>query len=232
MSRKLFASFSPIILATIVWLKPATASAQMVDLNGNGMSDIWEWFYSATNMSANADSDGDGMSNLQESVAGTNPFDSNSVPRISLFPVSDANGSIKMAAQPGKLYQLQSVTNLGSANWLTETSMVMRAGTNCTFPSPVNPVSKFYRIAISDVDTDGDGLNDWEEYKLGLDPFNPLSNGALDGYGRQMTDYQYVAGRLASQNVITISATDPVTTQPDPGSSATDYGTFTITRDG
>ena len=232
MSRRLFASFPPIILATIVWLGPSTASAQMVDLNGNDMSDIWEWFYSATNISANADSDGDGMSNLQESVVGTNPFDSNSIPRISFFSVSAANGSITMAAQLGKLYQLQSITNLGNANWLTETSMVVRTGTNFTFPSPASPVSKFYRIAISDVDSDGDGVNDWEEYKLGLDPFNPLSNGTLGGNGRQMTDYQYVAGRLASQNVITISATDPVTTQPDLGSSAMDYGTFTVTRGG
>ncbi len=232
MSRKLFASFSPIILATLVWLGPATTSAQMVDLNGNGMSDIWEWFYSAASINPNVDSDGDGMSNLQESIAGTNPFDSNSVPKISLFTVSATNSSIAMAAQLGKLYQLQSITNLGSANWLTETSMVVRAGTNFTFPSPVSPVMKFYRIAISDVDSDGDGVNDWEEYKLGLDPFNPLSNGTLDGNGRQMTDYQYVAGRLTSQNVITISATDPVTTQPDPGSSATDYAAFTVTRGG
>jgi len=54
----------------------------MVDLNGNGMSDVWEWVYSAYGINPNSDSDGDGFSNLQEVIAGTNPFDSNSYPHI------------------------------------------------------------------------------------------------------------------------------------------------------
>ena len=54
----------------------------MVDLNGNGMSDVWEWVYSAYGINPNSDSDGDGFSNLQEAIAGTNPFDSNSYPHI------------------------------------------------------------------------------------------------------------------------------------------------------
>jgi len=78
-----------------------------------------------------------------------------------------------MAAQLGKLYQLQSITNLGSTNWLTETSTVVRAGTSFAFPSPVGGSMKFYRVLVSDVDSDGDGVNDWEEYKLGLDPAMP-----------------------------------------------------------
>ena len=65
-------------------------------------------------------------------------------------------------------------------------------------------------------------VNDWEKYQLGLDPSNALSNATLDGNGMPMNDYQYVTSQLASQNVITIAATDPVTTQPDPGASATD----------
>ena len=222
------------LFAAAVLILPGApgAFAQMVDLNGNGMSDIWEWVYSATNIAPNVDSDGDGMSNLQEATAGTNPFDSNSVPKISLFSVSPTNGSITMSAQLGKLYQLQSITNLGSTNWLTETSTVVRTGTNITFPSPVSQVMKFYRIAISDVDSDGDGVNDWEEYQLGLNPSNAWSNATLDGNGVPLNDYQYVVGMLASQNVITIAATDPVTTQPDPGVSATDLGQFTVTRGG
>lgn len=228
----LFKSFFYAVIFAALWGVGYSVSAQRVDLNGNGMSDVWEWVYSATGLNPNADSDGDGFSNFKEAIAGTNPFDSNSVPKISLFSVSATNGSITMAAQLGKLYQLQSITNLSSTNWLTETSLVVRAGTNFTFPSPVSSSIKFYRTTISDVGSDGAGLNDWEKYKLGLDAFNPFSNGTLDGNGRQLTDYQYAAGRFASQNIITISATDPATTQPDAGSSATDYGTFTVTRGG
>ena len=227
--------FKPVLSAVIfaaLWGAGYSVSAQRVDLNGNGMSDVWEWVYSATNLNPNADSDGDGFSNLQEAVAGTNPFDSNSVPKISLLSLSGTNRGITIPVQLGKLYQLQSLTNLSSTNWLTETSLVVRAGTSFTFPSPAGSHMKFYRTTVSDVGSDGTGLNDWEKYKLGLDPFNPFSNGTLDGNGRQMNDYQYVTGRFNSQNVITISATDPVTTQPDAGALATDYGTFTVTRGG
>ena len=60
----------------------ARLQAQMVDLNGNGMSDVWEWLYAATNAAPGADPDGDGVNNLSEATAGTNPNASNSVPRL------------------------------------------------------------------------------------------------------------------------------------------------------
>src|SRR5260221_764642 len=207
-------------------------SAQRVDVNSNGMSDIWEWLYGANGINPNADADGDGFSNQQEATAGTDPFNSNSIPKISTAVFTGTNGSITMPDALGKLYQLQSITNLGSTNWLVETSAVARAGTNITFPSSANAAMKFYRIVVSDVDTDGDGVNDWEEYQLGLDPSNAWSNAQLDGNGNPLGDYPYVTGRLATQNVITIAATDPTTMQPDPGQSPTDLGVFTVTRGG
>ena len=82
------------------------------------------------------------------------------------------------------------------------------------------------------VDSDGDGVSDWEEYQLGLDPLNPTSNGLLDGNGQPLGDYAYVVGKLASQNVVTISATAPTATQPDSGQSATSLGAITVSRGG
>jgi len=219
------------------------ARAQMIDLNGNGMSDVWEWLYGATNVPPNADPDGDGVSNLNEAGAGTNPFNSNSVPRISLFTLAQTNGSITMPAQFGKNYQLQSSTNLGSSTWLVETSTVVRPaamplaapgqGTNLTFQSPAGPASKFYRIVISDTNSDGTGLmNDWEKYQLGLDPADPFSNATRGNNGVPMNDYQYTTNLLAAQNLVTISATVPVAVQPDPGAKPQNSGQFTLTRGG
>src|SRR6185437_10931723 len=85
---------------------------------------------------------------------------------------------------------------------------------------------------VSDVDTDGDGVSDWEEYKLGLDPLNPNSNNQLDGGGNLMGDYAFATNKLALQNIFTIVATDPVTVQPDVGSIATDFGMLTVSRGG
>jgi uncharacterized protein (DUF1800 family) len=206
---------------------------QMVDLNGNGMSDIWEWVYNAKGVNPNADSDGDGFSNLQEAMAGTNPFDSNSYPHIPIMFCSPTNFSVTMPCALGKQYQLQSVTGLGSTNWVVETNLVARSGTNVTLSAPTTSTMKFYRVAISDVDSDGSGLmNDWEKYQLGLDPSNAWSNGQQDFNGNAMSDYAYATNLLASQNVITIAATDPAATQPDPGQNVAATGQFTVTRDG
>ena len=61
-------------------------------------------------------------------------------------------------------------------------------------------------------------MNDWEKYQLGLEPVQRLQQWPA-GRQRQLrlSDYAYVTNLLASQNVITITATDPTATQPDPG---------------
>jgi len=233
MSLRFLVAFSSIAVAIFgVLTGSPSAHAQMVDANNNGVSDVWEWVYNATNLPPATDSDNDGIPNTGEATAGTDPLNASSLPKISPLSVSPTNAILSMSAQLGKLYQLQSITNLGSTNWLTETSTVVRAGTSFTFPSPGGTEMKFYRVAVSDVDSDGDGVNDWEEYKLGLDPSNALSNVTLDGNGNAMADYQYVTNLMTAQNVITVVATDPVTVQPDPGQSATDFGTFTFSRGG
>jgi hypothetical protein len=220
------------LILLLLSLSASLARAQMIDLNGNAMSDVWEWIYGGTNLTASADADGDGYSNSQEALAGTNPFDSNSFPKITFFANSISNFSVTMSCALGKQYQLQSVTSLDGTNWTIETSMVARTGSTVTLAGTSGANSKFFRIAISDVDSDGDGVNDWEEYKLGLDPFNAYSNGQLDGNGQPMNDYAYAAGKLGSQNVLAITATDPTANEPDPGQNAVNLGLLTVTRGG
>jgi len=205
----------------------------MIDLNGNGISDIWEGVYNAYGINPNVDTDGDGFSNMQEAIAGTNPFDPNFYPRIPIVLYSPTNFSVTMPCALGKLYQLQSITNLSSTNWVVETNMEAVSGTNVTLTVPTTTVVKFYRVGISDVNSDGSGLmNDWEKYQLGLNPTNAWSNGQQDAFGNAISDYAYVTNLLTSQNVITITATDPTATQPSPGQTATATGQFTVTRGG
>ncbi len=95
--------------------------AQMVDLNGNGMSDVWENRYNAAGpLAPNADPDGDHFCNLQEALAGTDPFDSNSLPQITLVTMVGTNVVLIAPGQLGKKYTLQWRILFGvgaSTNW-------------------------------------------------------------------------------------------------------------------
>ena len=132
MSLKFPTAPACIVTVILVLLGTIGASAQMIDLNGNGMSDIWEWVYGATNVNPKADPDGDGFSNAQEATAGTNPFDYNSYPHIPIVLYSPTNFSVTMPCALGKLYQLQSIPTLGSTNWFVETNLEALSGTNVT----------------------------------------------------------------------------------------------------
>jgi uncharacterized protein (DUF1800 family) len=226
----------PSIALCLLLIGRFSSHGQMVDLNGNGMSDIWELIYGVpAGLDPKGDADGDGASNLQEAIAGTNPFDSNSVPKITTTTVAGTNVTVSMLSALGKQYQLQSIQpfDTGSwSNWTTEVSVIARTGSVVALTAPAGSTVKFYRMAIGDVDTDGDGVNDWEEYQLGLDPFKPSSNGQLDALGNPLGDYAYVVGKLAAQNVVTISATDSTANQPDPGASPINLGLLTVTRGG
>ena len=227
-------NFKVLFLITVAFLFAGkTGTAQIIDLNGNGMSDVWEWVYNAGGLSHAGDADGDGFSNLQESVAGTDPFNASSFPRIPSVQASRTNFSVTLPAALGKQYQLQSRAALNNTNWLVETNLVARTGTNVTLTVPVAAAMKFYRIGIADVNSDGSGLmNDWEKYQLGLNPSNAWSNGQQDGNGNALSDYAYATNLLAAQNIITIAATDPTATEPDSGQASTATGQFTITRGG
>jgi hypothetical protein len=207
--------------------------AQIIDVNSNGVSDVWEWTYKAYGINPDIDSDGDGFANWQEAIAGSNPFDSNSYPRIPIVSNSFGGFSVTVPSAPGKVYSLESVTTLGDTNWVVETNVEAQSGSSMTLTVPESADAKFYRLSISDTNSDGTGLmNDWEKYQLGLSPSNALSNGRQDSFGNAMSDYAYATNLLASQNVITIAATDPTATQPDPGQPATATGQFTVTRGG
>src|SRR5207244_8727408 len=49
-------------------------------------------------------------------------------------------------------------------------------------------------------DTDGDGLNDWEEYQLALDSLSATSNGEVDANGNPLSDYTYLMNLLKRLN--------------------------------
>ena len=105
------------------------------------------------------------MSNKLESTAGTDPFDSNSVLRVMSFLYSGTNLDLTITAIPGKLYQWQSIETADiatSSNWVTEAT-ILASNTSVFLTAPLSAPAKFFRVLVTDVDSDGDGVSDCEE---------------------------------------------------------------------
>ncbi|MBI3879166.1 MAG: DUF1800 family protein [Verrucomicrobia bacterium] len=187
------------------------ARAAVVDRNGNGQSDIWEILFATGALSPNGDADGDGYTNAEEARAGTNPFDPKSFPRLSLAPLPSSLTTLSWTNVPGKRYTLQSRTNL-LGSWTNEMQFIA-SGTFAATNLDTTITAKFYRLVVDDVDSDGDGVTDYEELALGFNPYSNRTdrNDLLDG--------QRITNGLNSASVVTVSALDPLMFErwPDPG---------------
>jgi hypothetical protein len=86
------------------------AGANTNDLDGDGLSDLWERYYylSETAGSATADPDGDGQDNFIESMTGTDPFDA--VSRFDMRAQLDASPGAFVVQWPsttGRTYRIE-----------------------------------------------------------------------------------------------------------------------------
>ena len=196
----------------------------IVDLNGNGMSDVWEQFFQAGGASPSADSDFDGQTNLAESLAGTNPFDPKSVFKATQVSVGSGNITLKWASVFGQRYQIQTSATLSAPAWQDLGAPFAGTGQEMSASFGLIPGEqrKFYRVAVSSLDSDNDGVTDWEEVTAG---FNP--NSAYTGGGTVDDLTRLTSALQATTNTITVIASDPYATR-----MGGDTGAITITRSG
>jgi hypothetical protein len=166
----------------------------ILDTNGNGFSDLWEMTYNDGNLFSTSidpldDPDFDGWTNEQEAAAGTNPFDPNPPdgiirPDIVRTPavMGVENGqpiiitpeavTVSWPTIPGKQYALLCSPDLTSESWLTVDQPFIGNGNISEFHFQIQGDEKyFWKVAVCDVDTDGDTLTDAEEYRMGTNAF-------------------------------------------------------------
>ena len=174
----------------------------VVDGNGNGQSDVWEMIFGATNLAPNADADGDGFSNAAESIAGTNPFDANSYPHFGAMGGVQTGRFVAAASTlAGKMYTLEAANDPKSP-WVVITN-VMGSNAMSLFSMDITSLTQhLFRVRVGDVDSDGDGVSDWEELQLGLDPHASNTQRSV------LTDYQRVSTTLNAQSSVSLAVLD------------------------
>jgi hypothetical protein len=174
-------------LAAIIFIHPTHA---ILDTNANNLSDLWEKQHNNGNLFPNTflatnDDDLDGWTNAKESIAGTNPFQANPPDGIVAVEITPSlvPGAFTLTwpTLVGKNYQLKvstdlvTWTNLGTP--ITTTQNTHTIGLNTTQPDNSIPANVFWQVAVTDLDSDLDGLTNSEEYTLGTDPFSADTDG-------------------------------------------------------
>ncbi len=195
--------------AAALWLAlPASSAlAAPIDADGNTLDDAWETYYNATGLNPLADDDGDGFNNFQEMIAGTDPRNPASAPPNPSVTVNpDTSVTLRWASQAGKSYQVQTAAPLGSAWSAIGVPLYGTGGQLAATFGPFPAGSRAFRVSITNVDSDNDGLSDWAEVKFGFDPFRP------DTFNTGLGDRETLANALSATNTVTVAVTDGVAT--------------------
>ena len=160
---------------------PSAIGGDGVDLDGDGMSDLWEAYYAARALQPSADSDGDGHSNLHESRTGTDPLDAQSHFQVVGPTIDHSQQQLQFehSSADGKRYQFQGSTDLAEWNALGEAVHGNGAPhTNRLQFDAGLPDRYFVSVNVLDTDDDSDGLTAYEEGLIGYSDSERHSNGS------------------------------------------------------
>ncbi|MEM7391568.1 MAG: DUF1800 domain-containing protein, partial [Verrucomicrobiota bacterium] len=188
-----------------------------VDLDGDGLSDLWQLRYGAGGLSGGDDTDGDGATNAEEERMGTDPFDAASVLDLEQIRVSVSNGvELAWYLIGGKRYTVQSVTGLHQTVWTSWPAVAEPVDglMNLTLALPGDQRC-FYRLNVDNQDMDGDGLNAYEEALAGSSDSNRHGLGTASG-----GDGADVIQRLVSGAPMTLGGASVATRLPSLNESA------------
>ena len=154
------------------------AAVSAVDLDGDGVDDLYAARYGVAGIDPGADPDRDGFSIFQESQFDTDPTDAGDRPMLTVE--SGAGLGLSWPSKLGVAYRPESSDDLSA--WLPDGAL--RFGTGNVQGIPLGDpgaLAKYFRLRAFPIDSDGDGLRDRDEEILGTDPVEADTDG--DGLG-------------------------------------------------
>lgn len=143
--------FHLVVLVLVGSVLAGHGAASARDVNGDGMSDIWQRLYGAGGLEAAGDEDGDGRTNLEESLAGTDPFDGLDTLEARIDATGGPGGPgglgglgvlVRWEAVRGKVYALE--TSVGLDEWGTDTGLRPHPEPEAGSMSPFDPESGIF----------------------------------------------------------------------------------------
>lgn len=154
------------LLFSLLSLPAITATA--LDVNNNGVSDVWESLYPAAAANLTSDDDGDGDTNLTEGLAWNNPNDATSRLRLEDVEIAVSDLSFNWQQALGLRYRIWKSSNL--VDWVREANSYVGADDSQSLSESVG-THQFYRLkAERSLNSDTDALTNREEHELGTNP--------------------------------------------------------------
>jgi len=185
-----FSALSPVLGTTDFYSSGPGAGAP------DTLCDVWQGLYNAWGLAPEGDDDFDGSTNFVESIAGTDPRNPNDTIKVGNTTISGSTITFTFPAEAGKRYRILSDASSPTGAFATvETQLAPVNGATAYVPTADNAAqtititragtSKFYQVETTDADSDGDGVSDWAEGKLGMNPLVAENSGA--GYNNADT---------------------------------------------
>jgi hypothetical protein len=123
-----------------------------VDSDDDGMDDTWEIEYfggiDIENGGAEEDWDNDGSSNLDESIAGTDPTDSSSLFSASISSESESSFNVTWSSVEGKTYSIESCTDLSDDSWESVILEIEATPSSNSYNFESTEDQAFYRVTV------------------------------------------------------------------------------------
>lgn len=124
-----------------------SSTAQIIDIDEDGIPDEWEYEQSGstTGVVASADQDNDGFTGTEEWVTDTDPNDSNSFLRVSVYTnVTE----VAFDSSTNRQYQVEFRTDLADTNelWQTEVDWFQPASTQTVQSVTAPTANRLYRV--------------------------------------------------------------------------------------
>jgi uncharacterized protein (DUF1800 family) len=208
----------------LAWLGICFHGHAALDLDGDGLGDLWQMRYQADELSPATDSDGDGHSNAAEAAAGTNPLVSNDILRVSSMSRMGNQVTLKWPSIAGKKYQVECSSSLDEAAWSLVGNAQMGDDGEQSFTLTVTTSHQFFRVRVSDADSDNDGVTDWEEIQAGLNAHHTGAGSCNCGPNHECypechctdTDTEHLTYLLEAPPYVSIIAVDVNAAEPSP----------------